>query len=386
MIVGQAGRASIISTASSAAKQINGHRHFTETILRLRWRSPKGKEGHYTLNDALTDEAIKYIFEEKSVTPDRPFFIYYAPGATHAPHHVPKEWMDKFKGQFDQGWDKYREETYQRQLQLGVIPPDTKLTSRPDEIPAWDSLSPDQKRVASRLMEAFAAYTAQTDYEVGRILDALEQVGQTGNTLIFWEIGDNGASMEGTLSGVFNEQASLNGVTEETSYIIQHIEEIGGPTSYNHFPVGWAWAMNTPFQWGKQVASHFGGTRNPLVISWPERIKDKGGVRAQFHHVIDIEPTILDAAGIPEPYEVNGVPQKPIEGISMAYSFDEPNAKERRNTQYFEMLGNRGIYNEEWIAACQHGRLPWVIGGCFLQFCERQVGIVQPGTGLQRSE
>jgi arylsulfatase A-like enzyme len=323
---------------------------------------PKGKEGHYTLNDALADEAIKYIFKEKSVTPDRPFFIYYAPGATHAPHHVPKEWMDKFKGQFDQGWDKYREETYNRQLQLGVIPPETKLTSRPDEIPAWDSLSPDQKRVASRLMEAFAAYTAQTDYEVGRILDALEQVGQTGNTLIFWEIGDNGASMEGTLSGVFNEMASLNGVAEETSYIIQHIEEIGGPTSYNHFPVGWAWAMNTPFQWGKQVASHFGGTRNPLVISWPERIKDKGGVRDQFHHVIDIEPTILDAAGIPEPYEVNGVPQKPIEGISMAYSFDDPNAKERRNTQYFEMLGNRGIYNDGWIAACRHGRLPWVIG------------------------
>ena len=323
---------------------------------------PKGKEGHYTLNDALADEAIKYIFKEKSVTPDRPFFIYYAPGATHAPHHVPKEWMDKFKGQFDQGWDKYREETYQRQLQLGVIPPDTKLTSRPDEIPAWDSLSPDQKRVAARLMEAFAAYTAQTDYEVGRILDALEQVGQTGNTLIFWEIGDNGASMEGTLLGVFNEMASLNGVAEETSYIIRHIDEIGGPTCYNHFPVGWAWAMNTPFQWGKQVASHFGGTRNPLVISWPERIKDKGGVRAQFHHVIDIEPTILDAAGIPEPYEVNGVPQKPIEGISMVYSFDGPNAKERRNTQYFEMLGNRGIYNEGWIAACRHGRLPWVIG------------------------
>jgi len=225
---------------------------------------PKGKEGHYTLNDALADEALKYIFKEKSVTPDRPFFVYYAPGATHAPHHVPKEWMDKFKGQFDQGWDKYREETYKRQLQLGVVPPDTKLTARPDEIPAWDSLSPDEKRLASRLMEAFAAYTAQTDYEVGRILDALEQVGQTGNTLIFWEIGGNGASMEGTLRGVFNEQASLNGVAEETSYMVQHIEEIGGPTSYNHFPVGWAWAMNTPFQWGKQVASHFGGT----AIRW----------------------------------------------------------------------------------------------------------------------
>jgi arylsulfatase len=326
---------------------------------------PKGKEGHYTLNDALADEAIKYIFEEKSVTPDRPFFIYYAPGATHAPHHVPKEWIDKFKGQYDQGWDKYREETYQRELKLGVIPPDTKLTPRPAELPAWDSLSPDQKRVASRLMETFAGYTAQTDYEVGRVLDALEQVGQIDNTLIFWEIGDNGASMEGTLNGVFNEMSSLNGVPEDTSYVIQHIDEIGGPTCYNHFPVGWAWAMNTPFQWGKQVASHFGGTRNPLVISWPKRIKDKGGVRTQFHHVIDIEPTILEAAGIPEPSEVNGVSQKPIEGISMLYTFGDPRAKEQRHTQYFEMFGNRAVYDDGWIAACRHGRLPWQNAGSF---------------------
>ena len=326
---------------------------------------PKGKEARYTLNDSLADEAIKYIFQEKSVTPDRPFFIYYAPGATHAPHHVPKDWIDKFKGQFDQGWDKYREETYQRQLKSGIIPPDTKLTPRPDEIPAWDSLSGDQKRVASRLMETFAAYTAQTDYEVGRLLDALEQIGQTDNTLIIWEIGDNGASMEGTLNGVFNEMASLNGVPEDTSYVVQHIDEIGGPLCYNHYPVGWAWAMNTPFQWGKQVASHFGGTRNPLVISWPKRIKDKGGIRTQFHHVIDIEPTILEAAGIPEPSEVNGVTQKPIEGISMVYTFDDAKAKEQRHTQYFEMFGNRAIYDGGWIAACRHGRLPWQNAGSY---------------------
>src|SRR5262245_31871122 len=278
---------------------------------------PKGREGHFTLNDSLADEAINYIHQEKSVTPDRPFFIYYAPGATHAPHHVPADWIAKFKGQFDQGWDAYREETYQRQLKLGIIPADTKLTPRPAEIPAWESLSADQKRVATRLMETFAAYTAQTDYEVGRLLDAVDAVGQTENTLVFWEIGDNGASMEGTLNGVFNEMSSLNGVAEDSSYALKHVAEIGGPQAYNHFPVGWAWAMNTPFQWGKQVASHFGGTRNPLVISWPSRIKDAGGIRAQFHHVIDIVPTILEAAHIPQPTELNGVPQKPIEGVSM---------------------------------------------------------------------
>jgi arylsulfatase A-like enzyme len=326
---------------------------------------PKGREGHYTLNDSLADEVIKYIHNQKSVTPDRPFFIYYAPGATHAPHHVPKEWIDKFKGQFDQGWDKYREEAYQRQLKLGVIPPSTKLTPRPAEIPAWDSLTPDQKRVASRLMEAFAAYTAQTDYEVGRVLDALDETGITKDTLILWEIGDNGASLEGTLYGAFNEFTGLAGVPEDPAYLIKHIDEIGGPTSYNHIPVGWAWACNTPFQWGKQVASHFGGTRNPLVIAWPGHISDPGGKRLQFHHVIDIAPTILEAAGVPQPTEVNGVKQKPIEGISMMYSFKDPNAAEQRHIQYFEMFGNRALYKDGWIAVCRHGRLPWVNAGSF---------------------
>jgi arylsulfatase A-like enzyme len=324
---------------------------------------PKGQKGHYTLNDSLADDTIRYIRLEKSTTPDRPFFIYYAPGATHAPHHVPQEWIDKFNGQFNQGWDKYREETYQRQLKLGVIPPDTKLTPRPPEIPAWDSLSLDEQRVAERLMEIFAAYTAQTDYEVGRVLDALEEIGQLHNTLTFWEIGDNGASMEGTLSGCFNELATLQGVSEDASFLVQHIDELGSAKASNHIPVGWAWAVNTPFQWGKQVASHFGGTRNPLVIAWPDRIKDAGGIRTQFHHVIDISPTILEAAHLPQPVEVNGVKQKPIEGVSMMYSFDDPKAASPRHIQYFEMFGNRALYKDGWIATARHGRLPWVTAG-----------------------
>jgi arylsulfatase len=320
---------------------------------------PKGREDNYTLNEHLANKAIAYMRQQKSITPDRPFFIYYAPGATHAPHHVPKEWMAKFQGKFDQGWDKYREETYQRQLQAGVIPPDTKLTPRPKEIPAWDTLNADQKRVAARLMEAFAGYTAQTDHEVGRVIQSVEDMGQLDNTLILWEIGDNGASMEGTLNGVFNEMSSLNGLAEDTAFAVKHIDEIGGPTAYNHYPVGWAWAMNTPFQWGKQVASHLGGVRNPLVVSWPKRIKDVGGVRTQFHHCIDLVPTILDAAGIPEPTAVNGVAQKPVEGVSMVYSFADAKAKGTRKTQYFEMFGNRAVYDNGWIATCRHGRLPW---------------------------
>jgi arylsulfatase len=326
---------------------------------------PKGREADYTLNEALADETIKYIYKQKSVTPDRPFFIYCAPGATHAPHHVPKDWIERFKGQFDQGWDRYREETYQRQLRLGVIPADTKLTPRPAEIPAWDSLSADQKRIAARLMETFAAYTAQTDFHVGRVLDALDAVGQTDNTLVFWEIGDNGSSMEGTLYGVFNEMVSLNGQNEDPNYILAHLDEIGGPRSYNHFPVGWAWAMDTPFQWGKQIASHFGGTRNPLVISWPNRIKDKGGIRTQFHHAIDIVPTILEAAGVEQPSSVNGVAQKPIEGVSMVYSFDDAKAPERHRVQYFEMFGNRAVYSNGWVACVRHGRLPWENAGTY---------------------
>jgi arylsulfatase A-like enzyme len=329
---------------------------------RVEMEIPKGKEGRYTLNDALADETIDYIYQQKSVTPDRPFFVYYAPGATHAPHHVPKEWLDKFKGQFDQGWDKYREETYQRQLKLGVIPPGTKLTPRPKEIPTYDSLTDDQKKITARLMEAFAAYTAQTDWEVGRVLDAVERIGQLHNTLIFWIIGDNGASLEGTPFGCFNEMAALGGIPDDPAFTLRHLDEIGGPNAYNHYPVGWAWAMNTPFQWGKQVASHLGGTRNPLVVAWPDRIKDQGGIRGQFHHVIDVVPTILEAAKIPQPTMVNGVKQKPIEGVSMTYSFDDASAPSRRREQYFEMFGNRALYRDGWLAAARHGRLPWTTG------------------------
>ncbi|HEY6476150.1 MAG TPA: arylsulfatase, partial [Polyangia bacterium] len=320
---------------------------------------PPGREGSYTLNEALADRAINYLRQQKSVTPDRPFFVYYAPGATHAPHHVPKDWIDKFKGQFDQGWDKYREECFQRQLKLSVIPKDTKLTPRPAEIPAYDGLTADQKKVAARLMETFAAYTAQTDHEVGRLLDTLDELGQTDNTLVFWLVGDNGASMEGGLHGAFNEMVTLAGMTEDPKVLISRLEEIGGPSAYNHYPVGWAWAMNTPFQWGKQVASHFGGTRNPMVVSWPGHISDEGGLRAQFHHVIDLAPTILEAARIPQPASVNGVAQKPIEGVSLAYSFGDAAAKGNRPTQYFEIMGNRALYHEGWVAACRHGRLPW---------------------------
>ncbi len=321
---------------------------------------PPGKQGNYTLNDALADKAIDWIHQEKSVTPDRPFFIYYAPGATHAPHHVPKEWIDKFKGKFDEGWDKYREETFARQKKLGVIPADAQLTPRPSEIPAYDSLSPEKKKIAARLMETFAAYTAQTDYEVGRLIDAIEKAGQLENTLVFYEIGDNGASGEGGLNGVFNEMAILNGVGEDPSYLIAHLNEIGGPDAYNHYPAGWAWAMDTPFQWMKQVSSHFGGTRNPLVVYYPKLIKDPGGLRTQFHHCIDIAPTILEAAHIGQPVEVDGVHQKPIEGVSMIYSFENAQAKSPRVTQYFEMFGTRALYHDGWIACARHQHLPWV--------------------------
>ena len=309
---------------------------------RVEMEIPKGKEGRYTLNDSLGDEAIKFIFQQKSVTPDRPFLIYWSPGATHAPHHVPKEWIDKFKGQFDQGWENTRGDV-SAPAQTGRDPAGHEAYAPAQGNPRLRFPDSNQKRIAARLMEAFAAYTAQTDYEIGRILDALEQVGQLNNTLVICMIGDNGASMEGTPYGAFNELAALGGIPEDPAYVLQHLDDIGGPKAYNHYPVGWAWAMNTPFQWGKQVASHFGGTRNPLVIAWPDRIKDKGGVRAQFHHVIDVAPTILAAAGIPEPAEVNGVKQKPIEGVSMIYSFEKANAEDTRKVQYSNCWGTGGF-------------------------------------------
>lgn len=323
----------------------------------------------YTLNNDLADQAIAWIRLQKSVAPGKPFFVYFAPGATHAPHHVPKEWSDKYQGKFDQGWDALREETFERQKKLGIIPANAKLTPRPPQIPAWESLTPERRKIASRLMEIYAGYLAQTDSEVGRIVEAIGELGVLDNTMIIYIVGDNGASGEGTPYGVLNEMSVLNGVPEDPSVVLKHLDELGGPTAYNHYPVGFAWACDTPFQWTKQVASHFGGTRNAMVISWPKQIRDGGGLRSQFHHCIDIVPTILEAVGIPEPSMVNGVPQKPIEGISMMYTFDDPKAAGRRRTQYFEMMANRALYDNGWIASCFHGRVPWefsfVKGSCF---------------------
>jgi arylsulfatase len=317
----------------------------------------------YTLNEDLADRAIEWMLLQKSMAPEKPFFVYWAPGATHAPHHVPAKWVEPYRGKFDQGWDKLREETFARQKKLGVIPESAKLTPRPPQIPAWNSLTPEQKKIAVRLMETYAGFLAQTDHEVGRLVGAIEKTGQWDNTLFFYIVGDNGASGEGSPYGVFNEMSILNGIPEDPSVVLKHFDQIGGPRAYNHYPVGFAWAMDTPFQWTKQIASHFGGTRNAMVVAWPKRIKDKGGIRGQFHHCIDIAPTILEAAGIPAPRMVNGVAQKPIEGVSMLYTFDDAKAESRRTMQYFEMFGNRALYHDGWIASTFHGKLPWLETG-----------------------
>ena len=322
--------------------------------------APQGRKADFTLNEDLADHAIQWIKSEKSLAPEKPFFVYFAPGATHAPLQVPKAWIDRFKGQFDQGWDRYRELVFERQKKLGVIPSEAKLTPRPNEIPAWDSLSGDQKKVAARLMEVFAGFMAQTDHEIGRVVQAIRDTGQLDNTLILFIAGDNGASLEGGLHGTMNAMASINGVAEPTSQVLQHLDELGGPTTTPHYPVGWAWAGNTPFQWGKRIGSHLGGTRDPLVVSWPNGIQNQGGVRDQFEDVTDIAPTILEAAHIPIPVEVNGVRQQPMNGISMLPTFASALAPDLRTTQYFEMLGNRAIYHDGWMASSRSGLLPWV--------------------------
>jgi arylsulfatase len=321
------------------------------------------EEGYHFMED-MTDKAITWIGQQKALVPDKPFFVYFAPGATHAPHHVPKEWADRYKGRFDRGWDALREETIARQKALGVIPQDCQLTPRHREIPAWDEMPENLKPVLRRQMEVYAGFLSYTDHHVGRLLDSLEKLNLLDDTLVYYIIGDNGASAEGTLNGTFNEMINFNGAAalETPEFLNARIDKLGDPESYNHYAVGWAHAMCAPYQWTKQVASHWGGTRNGTILHWPKGIKGKGEIRSQFHHVIDVAPTILEVAGIPAPLFVDGVQQKPLEGVSMLYSFNDAYAAERHETQYFEMFGNRGIYHKGWTAVTRH-KTPWLLIG-----------------------
>ncbi len=321
---------------------------------------PKTPEEGYTLTEDLANRAITWVRQQKALMPDKPFFMYFAPGATHAPHHVPKEWSDKYKGKFDGGWDKLREETIARQKKLGVIPQDAVLTARHKEIPSWDEVPANLKPVFARQMEIYAGFLEQADHHVGRLVDTLTDLGILDDTLIYMIIGDNGASAEGTLNGCFNEMTTLNGMPgiETPEFLLSKIEDFGTPKAYNHYAVGWAHAMCAPYQWTKQVASHWGGTRNGTIVHWPKGVKGKGEIRTQFHHVIDVARTILDVAGLPEPTIVNSVAQAPFEGVSMAASFVDAKAPELHQVQYFEMFGNRGIYHQGWTAVTKH-RTPW---------------------------
>ena len=318
------------------------------------------EEGYHFMED-MTNKAIKWTRQQKALMPDKPFFMYFAPGACHAPHHVPKEWIDRYKGKFDQGWDKLREEIFARQKQLGVIPANAELTTRPAEIPAWEDTPKEMRPIFAREMEVYAGFLEQADYHLGRLIDALKDLEVLDDTLIYLIIGDNGASAEGTPNGCFNEIAVLNGMgtLETPEFLKSKIDDFGGPNAYNHYAVGWAHAMDTPYQWTKQVASHFGGTRNGTIVHWPNGIKAKGEIRTQFHHVIDVAPTILEAAALPHPVVVNSIQQAPIEGFSMLYAFNDAKAADRHQTQYFEMFCNRGIYHEGWTAVTRHG-VPWV--------------------------
>ncbi len=325
-----------------------------------------GKKG-YNLTTDMADEAIKYMSSLDAAAPDQPFFLYYVPGGTHSPHQPTKEWIEKFKGKFDMGWEKMREQIFANQKRLGVVPANTQLTPWPDDLPRWDSLSLVRKKLYARQAEVFAAYVAYTDHEIGRVIQAVADMGKLDNTLVIYISGDNGTSAEGTLEGTPNQMTAYNGIMtlpeiEEALYY----ESWGSDTTYPHMSVAWSWAFDTPFKWTKQVASHFGGTRQGMAISWPGHIKDVGGVRTQFHHMIDIVPTILEATGIQAPEMVNGIEQKPIEGVSMAYTFDPaaagPKAPSKRETQYFEMFGNRGIYHDGWYACTTPPAAPWLLG------------------------
>ncbi|WP_250893838.1 arylsulfatase [Croceibacterium selenioxidans] len=319
---------------------------------------PASDDPDYHLTEDLADKAINWVRQVKSIAPDKPYFLYVAPGATHAPHQAPQHWIDQFKGRFDMGWDAYREQTMERQKKLGVVPKDTLLTERSRGLPAWDSLNADQKRLYARMMEVFAAYGAQVDAAMGRVVDAVKDLPDADNTMIIYIAGDNGSSAEGGLEGSLNENLFFNGFPEKWEDNLKAIDELGGPKHFNHFPSAWAHAMNTPFQWTKQVASHFGGTRNPMIISWPDRIKDKGGLRDQFLHVIDIVPTIYEVCGITQPKELNGVQQKPIEGLSFAHTFADAKVPSKRKTQYFELAVNRGLYHDGWMASAP-SFVPW---------------------------
>jgi arylsulfatase A-like enzyme len=319
----------------------------------------------WNLITAQADDAIEQMNRVNAVNPDQPFFVYYVPGATHAPHHPTEEWVDKIHNMhlFDQGWNEIRQEIFENQKKLGVIPVDAKLTPWPDDLlKKWDALTDDEKKMFIRQVEVFAAYTAYSDHEIGRVIQAVEDMGKLDNTLIIYINGDNGTSSEGTMLGTPNEVAMFNGVEVPVSVQLKEFYDVWGTDqTYNHMAIGWAWAFDTPFSWTKQVASHFGGVRQGMAISWPKVIKDKGGIRNQFHHIIDIVPTILEATGIPAPQQVDGISQKPIEGVSMIYTFDEKNAKapSQHKTQYFEMFGDRAIYQDGWMASTKVVRPPW---------------------------
>jgi arylsulfatase A-like enzyme len=319
---------------------------------------PKVDDPGYHFTTDMTNQALAWMNTQQSLTPDKPFFLYFATGATHAPHHAPRSYIEKYKGKFAQGWDKLREETLERQKKLGVVPQNTVLAPKPADIKDWDKLTADEKRLFERQMEVFAGFAEHTDYEVGRLVDALEERGELDNTLFFYIVGDNGSSAEGGMIGMFNENTYFNGVQETLDMQLKRINELGTEHTYNHFAAGWAVAGNTPFTWTKQVASNFGGTRNGMVLHWPAGIKSKNEVRSQLHHVIDVAPTIYQAVGVPAPRMVNGIEQRPMEGVAMNYSFDNASAPDTRTTQYFEMIGNRAIYHEGWFAGTIH-KAPW---------------------------
>jgi len=319
----------------------------------------ENEDYHFTTD--MTDEAIKWVKFQHAMTPDKPFMIYYATGAVHAPHHAPKEWIEKYKGQFDDGWDKLREETFARQKELGVIPENTKLAPKPEDIPDWDKLTENEKKLFALQMEAFAGFTGHTDYEVGRLVEAIDEMGVLDNTLFIYIMGDNGSSAEGGLTGTYNELIHLNGIfdAETTESMLARADEWGGPESFPHMSAAWAVATDVPFTWTKQMAADYGGTRNGMVMHWPNGFSSKGEIRSQWHHVNDVSPTILEAVKLPEPKMINGVEQLPMDGVSMLYVTDNSEAEGRHTTQYFEMFGNRAIYHEGWLARVIH-MVPWV--------------------------